>query len=118
MIDNKELQDAWDRIARSADGHTIYLHLQKRRMAVSANIDDGTLRRLEGERSFAAQLMGLMAKGIEESAPGLSARVVTFAVAGPIDVSRSRGTARRVTADTYVPGYSPEPEPKPKPGTN
>jgi hypothetical protein len=59
---------AFERTAREADGRLIYLYLQKQLCAVTAaNTDDCALRRNEGRRSFASELMGLMAKGIEES---------------------------------------------------
>lgn len=107
MIDDKEMHEAWDRVARSADGHTIYLHLQKRLMAVCASGDDSTLRADNGERMFAAKLIGLMAKGIEESASGLSTRCITFASPVARAVSRAgRGAGRRITGDTIVPGYN------------
>lgn len=106
MIENKDFIEAWDRIARTADGHTIYLYLQQRLMAVRVNADDGTLREDNGQRSFASQLLGLMAKGIEESATGIASRLVTISRSGPVAVSSTSGAGRRVTADTIVPGWN------------
>ena len=103
-IDDTELHAAWDRVARTPDGHLIYLHLQRRLMAVAPFEDSGTLPRIEGERIFAAKLIGLMAKGIAESG-GHSDSIYTFAVAGPRAVSHSRGAGRRVTLDDRIPGY-------------
>ncbi len=118
MIEEKDLLAAWDRVARSEDGHLLYLYLQKRLMATSPEVESGTLRQREGARIFASELLGLMAKGIEESATGLSASCITISRSGPVAVSSARGARRRVTDDTYVPGYSPEPgEPK-SGGTN
>ncbi len=116
MIDEKELIAAWDRVARSADGHTIYLYLQQRLMAVRVSADDGTLREDNGQRSFASQLLGLMAKGIEESATGIASRLVTISRSGPVAVERSRGAGRRVTGDTIVPGWNDNPDAEPNSG--
>ncbi len=105
MITDKELHDAWDRIARSSDGKLIYLHLQRQLMAVTTSTEDGALPRLEGQRIFAAKLIYLMAKGIEESAGSSDFNIYTFAGAGALAVSSARGAGRRVTLDTFVPGY-------------
>lgn len=117
MIENRDFIEAWDRIARSADGHTIYLYLQQRLMAVRVSADDGTLREDNGQRLFASELLGLMAKGIEESATGLSARLVTISRGGPVAVSASRGAGRRVSADTIVPGWNDADRAEPGTGT-
>lgn len=106
MISDADFHAAWDRVARSADGHTIYLHLQKRLMGVVASSDDSTLREDNGERKFAARLIGLMAQGIEASASGLAASTITFSVNGPRAVARPGGAGRRITADTHVAGWS------------
>lgn len=108
MIDDEEMHEAWDRVARTEDGKKIYLHLQKRLMAVASTGDDSTLRADNGERMFAAKLIGLMAKGIAESG-GRTDSILTFSVAGPRAVSRPHGAGRRITADTAVPGYDAEP---------
>src|SRR5437762_6730299 len=63
----KEIHDAIDRIAMTADGRNLYVFLQRRLMTVTSAPTDGALRQDEGERSFAAKLIGLMAKGIAES---------------------------------------------------
>lgn len=105
MIDDKEMHEAWDRIARTDDGKKIYLHLQARLMAVVTSDDDSTLRADNGERKFAAKLIGLMAKGISESG-GLSDPIVTFVRSGPVAVSRAHGAGRRIGPDTHVAGYS------------
>jgi hypothetical protein len=110
MISETEMREAWDHIARTPDGKFAYLYLQRFLMGVSASSD--TLQTDHGQRIFAAQLIGLMAKGIQESG-GSSDSVLTFAVAGPRPVANPRGAARRVTVDSYVPGYS---DPDPTPG--
>lgn len=116
MISDEELHKAWDRIARTADGYTIYLHLQKRLMGVVGACDDSTLRQSEGERMFAAKLIGLMAKGIEESAPGLATSAITFSRTGPVAVSRSRGAGRRIGPEHRVAGWDAA-ESEPSAGT-
>jgi hypothetical protein len=95
------------------------LFLQRRLMAV--DIDASTLPTTNGQRILAATLMGLMAKGIAESG-GRSEPICTFAVAGPraVSGSGSRGAGRRITADTFIPGYddaSGAPDPSAKSGT-
>lgn len=63
-----DMNKAIDCIARSIDGKALYLFLQKTLMGVlTGNHPDGALREHEGRRMFAAELMALMAKGIEES---------------------------------------------------
>lgn len=111
MISNEEMRQAFDRIARTEDGAAIYLYFQKTLCAVSAtDLHERALPRLEGRRSFAAELMGLMAEGIEASAAGRSNPTVTFALAGARRVASPGGAGRRVTADTFVPGYdTPDP---------
>lgn len=115
MITDDELHQAWDRIARTADGRTIYLHLQRRLMAVCAAADDSTLREDSGERKFAAKLIGLMAKGIEESG-GSSDSIITFAVAGGHAVSRSRGAGRRISESDRIPGWDTDTDAEPGAG--
>jgi hypothetical protein len=111
-IDEKFLLEAIDRIARSADGRLLYLHLQRRLMAVRMTDDPSALNSDNGERRFASNLMGLMATGISESGgrtssdsgPG-SEQPIVIAVAKPIPVGRATGAARRIGPDTRVPGW-------------
>jgi hypothetical protein len=101
-IDFAQIKDAWDRIARTADGLTVYRHLQRLRLGLAPeNAPDSALPRLEGRRSLAADLMAFMAEGIAEN----DRSAVTFAIAKPATVAGPRGAGRRVTADTAVPGY-------------
>jgi hypothetical protein len=100
MIDNKDIQEAWDRVARTQDGLIIYRHLQRILMG-TANADDSALPRLEGRRRLAADLMAFMSEGIAEN----DRACVTFAVAKPVPTTATRGAGRRVTADTFVAGY-------------
>jgi hypothetical protein len=112
-ISEKVLREAIDRIARTPDGRLQYLYLQRRMMAITASIDPGTLQRNEGERTFAAQLIGLMATGIEESGGRTSSsgtggdteQPIVFAVPRPVDTRGSRGAGRRITEHSRVPGY-------------
>jgi hypothetical protein len=62
---NKETIDAWDRVARTADGQVIYRHLM--RLVMEPVIDLSALPVHEGSRILARQLMQLMAKGIIDS---------------------------------------------------
>jgi hypothetical protein len=116
MITDDDLRSAWDRVARTADGQLLYLHLQRRLMAISTVVSDGALLASEVERRFAATLMGLMAKGIEESGgsgdtsgsgSGSSSgaeRPIVFAVAKPVAVARRTG-GRLVGPDDHVAGW-------------
>lgn len=103
-ITGDDIKDALDRIARTADGQALYRYLQKIRMGITPpDAHQRALRANEGRRSFAADLMAHMGKGIADS----DRYAVTFAIAGPVDTrSHARGARRRVTADTFVPGYS------------
>ena len=64
-ITDEDIAAALDRLARTPDGHLLYRHLQKVLCGVSR--DMGTLQEQNGRRLFASELMGLMAKGLEES---------------------------------------------------
>src|SRR6516165_3487338 len=100
MIESKDIAQAWDRIARTQDGLIIYRHLQRILMG-TANADDSALPRLEGRRRLAADLMAFMSEGVADN----DRAAVTFAVAKPVAVSPTRGAGRRITANTFVPGY-------------
>jgi hypothetical protein len=69
MISDDELNQALDRIARTADGELFYRYLQK---GLMGSLDEhapseSALRTEHGRRRFAAELMAKMAKGIDES---------------------------------------------------
>src|SRR6516225_6479060 len=100
MIENKDVVEAWDRIARTQDGLIIYRHLQRILMG-TASSDDSALPRLEGRRRLAADLMAFMSEGIADN----DRACITFAVAKPVAVSPTRGAGRRITANNFVPGY-------------
>ncbi len=70
MITDEDTAKAIDRIARTPDGKLLYLHLQKRLLGVlgQPNPESGALQMDHGARTFASNLMGLMAAGIDESA--------------------------------------------------
>lgn len=69
MITDEDIAEALDRIARTADGGLLYAYLQKVAIGVVDALDppDGALRANHGERRFAHRMMGLMARGIDES---------------------------------------------------
>ena len=98
-LEFQQIKDAWDRVARTRDGLTIYRHLQKLRMGLATDLS--ALPQFEGRRSLAADLMAYMAEGVAEN----DRACITFAVAKPTPVSANRGAGRRITADTFVPGY-------------
>lgn len=69
MITDEELNQALDRIARTADGELLYRYLQK---ILMGSLDEhapseSALRTEHGRRRFAAELMAHMRKGIDES---------------------------------------------------
>jgi hypothetical protein len=121
MIENKDLYEAVDRIACTADGRILYLFLQKKMMELPDPSIAGALRCHHGERTFAAKLIGLMAKGIAESGgrdttstddTGRSEPVIVFAAHKPVDAGprRPRGNERRVRPDTIVAGWNDGPD--------
>ena len=98
-LDFQQIKDAWDRVARTPDGLVIYRHLQRLRMGLATDLS--ALPLFEGRRSLAADLMAFMSEGVAEN----DRAAVTFAVAKPVAVSPTRGAGRRITANTFVPGY-------------
>jgi hypothetical protein len=108
-IEFVDLKEAWDRVARTPDGLTIYRHLQRIRLGLAPdNVADSALPRLEGRRSLAADLMAFMAAGIGDN----DRSCVTFAVAKPVAITGSRGAGRRIGPQHFVPGYDiPDTEP-------
>lgn len=100
-LDNKELREAWDRVARTSDGLTIYRHLQKVCLEKAPSIDGGALPFFEGRRSLAFDLMANMSEGIGDN----DRACVTFRTAKSATSTGTRGAGRRITADTFVPGY-------------
>jgi hypothetical protein len=114
-----ECSEALDRISRTSDGATLYVLLQRSMMSFPLDSSDGALRSNHGERSFAAKLIGLMAKGIAESGgrTGSTSGGGTSDGEQPIVVPspepRRVGRignpgGRRITPDTRVPGYDPD----------
>ena len=103
MIENKEMQEAIDRIARSADGLLLYRLLQKVLCGtVAAQNDVGALQINEGRRTLARDLMAFMSEGIAEN----DRAAVTFAIAKPERTDqRPRGAGRRIGPEHFVPGY-------------
>jgi hypothetical protein len=90
MIENKDVVEAWDRIARTQDGLIVYRHLQRILMG-TASSDDSALPRLEGRRRLAADLMAFMSEGIADN----DRACITFAVAKPVAVAANTGTRAR-----------------------
>jgi hypothetical protein len=108
--------EAIDRIARTPDGATFYVFLQRRLMAIAITDSDGALRQDQGERTFAAKLIGQMAKGIFESggrtgsSDGNSSdtsgeQPLVVPNPKPVRVSGNPGSTRRIGPDTRVPGW-------------
>jgi hypothetical protein len=64
-ISTDEINEAWDRIARTPDGQIIFRHLNKLAMALATDVS--ALPVHEGGRILARNLMSLMARGIVDS---------------------------------------------------
>jgi hypothetical protein len=119
---NKACLEALDRIARTPDGAAFYVFLQRRLMSVFGVSDEGALRQNHGERTFAAELITAMAKGISESGnrtgitgssigPGGSEQPVVVPSARAVSTRAEPGSRRRIGPETRVPGYDlPETE--------
>jgi hypothetical protein len=110
-ISDKSLKEAIHRIAHTQDGVALYLYLQRKLMTVTGADNDSALNKMEGQRTFALELINLMTKGITESggrtsSSGPSAeQPLVFAAPEPVDTRRSRGAGRRITEHTRVPGW-------------
>jgi hypothetical protein len=114
--------EALDRIARTPDGAMLYVFLQRRLMTVLSPNSRGALRQDNGERMFAAKLIGGMAKGILESGGRTGSSTssgdtssgeqpIVVPGAEPRRVARTGNPGgRRITPDTRVPGYDPPDE--------
>jgi hypothetical protein len=99
-IDFQQIKDAWDRVARSADGVVIYRHLQRIRQALAT--DMSALPAFEGRRSLAADLMAFMSDGIRD----YDRACVTYTIARPERTDqRTRGAGPRIGPHHFVPGY-------------
>ncbi len=111
MITDEDIAQAVDRIARTADGELLYRYLQRIVLFVpDLSAEVCALRIDQGRRRFAADLMALMAKGIDERGGSSSSnpdgkrseRTVVFA---------SRGASvsnRHVNARDYLRNNDPE----------
>lgn len=125
MMTDEDMRNALDRIARTADGELFYRWLQKELQRIGSSTDPGALQQLNGRRSLAHDLMGLMAKGLDESGgreqPGdgrdgqPSERPVVYARSKPTVASRQHGVRRRVTDKTIVAGWNDRTDPDQKP---
>lgn len=115
-IDVDDINQALDRIARTADGEMLYRYLQRECLTFPNESDpsDGALRANHGRRSFAADLMRRLEKGIDESVGASRStsgqrpteRAVVFrapSYAGP----------RRVSARDHIAAHDPELSPGP-----
>jgi len=102
VITEETMHEAIDRIGRTPDGELLYLYLQRRLMEVNRSGQVRALRVENGQRIFASELMGLLSKGLEESARIRRSDAVIIeharkhAVAGPD--SRRRGIAAAIAS--------------------
>lgn len=112
MITDEDIAAALDRLAKTPDGALLYRYCQKVLMGIPPTTDSGALQSHHGERTFAAKLMSLMSKGLEESgrrpesSSGSPGSPVVFVTGGARPVGGAgRGAGRRVPAE---PGTEPE----------
>lgn len=108
MIDDKLVQEALQRFARTADGRVFYVGLQKVVMGIPSETSGGALRLNLGRRRFASELMAVMAEGMSESEPSDDPRdrPIVFTLSKPVAVSGARGARRRVSGTEPGPGES------------
>ena len=100
FLTTPEIDEAWDRIARTPDGQVIYRHLMK--LVTEVATDDSALPRREGARTLAHNLMKLMANGIVDN----DRYCVAFPAPKPEPRDRaSRGAGPRIGPQHFVPGY-------------
>ena len=100
FLTTPEIDEAWDRIARTPDGQVIYRHLMK--LVAEVATDDSALPRREGARTLAHNLMKLMANGIVDN----DRYCVAFPAPKPEPRDRaSRGAGPRIGPRHFVPGY-------------
>jgi hypothetical protein len=119
MIENNDMKEAIDRIARTPDGLLLYRLLQKVLCGtVAAQSDHGALQINEGRRTLARDLMAYMAEGIADN----DRTCVTFAVARPATVGADSGTSARRKYLASIPWNEPDPifgdTSRPSPGSN
>ena len=76
MIPDEDLLKAIDRIARTEDGHFLYMWLQRILFGISLTSEFGTLARFEGQRILALQLMELMRDGLTATGTDFTRPVV------------------------------------------
>jgi hypothetical protein len=99
MIDQKLINEALQRWARTPDGRVFYVGLQKLLMGVPSGDDFGALRENLGRRRFASELMAVMAEVMSEieTSDDPRSRPIVFTLAQPVAGTRGvRGARRRV----------------------
>lgn len=100
MIDQKLVDEALQRWARTPDGRLFYVSLQKVLMGVPTDKTDGALRENLGRRTFASELMAVMAEVMTENLSddgiGSVERPIVFQLQQPVAVAGQRGARRRV----------------------
>lgn len=110
IIADQDMREAIARIALTTDGVLLYRFLQRELQRITRTSDAGTLQVLEGRRTYAHDLMGLMAPAIEAASsdgPGsISDTPIVFAGRGPAVVRPISGARRRVPPSEPEPGES------------
>jgi hypothetical protein len=96
--DQKSFEEAWNRVGRTRDGRTVYLHLQKIVEAIATDTDSGALRENLGRRKLAAEIRAAMSEGVRAQDPSINERPTVYTFAKPVSVAspRPRGAGRRV----------------------
>jgi hypothetical protein len=94
-ISDEELLQALDRIARTPDGALLYLYFQRAVLELfrDPSANNGALRAHEGRRNFAAELMGRMARGIDESGRATTSQRTGYTTERPVVFRTAGNTA-------------------------
>lgn len=105
IFDDKDIAAALERIALTPDGEILYDALHKEAAdLLDVDPSDGALRSHHGRRTFARELMKMMAKGIEEggrrpdgTSGKRSDRIIVYRAPQPVVVG-ARLTPRELAA--------------------
>ena len=103
-IDDTKIAEAIDRIAHTADGLALYLHLQKTLCGTLVNPTTDALLADHGRRTFASGLMAQMRQGVQESHGGNDPASQPFVFVSP----ERAGTGGRVSPRAYAKLVEPD----------
>lgn len=98
ILDDEKMTAAIDRISRTLDGQALYLFLQKTLSGVPPDPQGNALPVHHGRRTFAAELMALMAAGIRDTHGGRDPTdgPITFALREPVRLAGRESARDRI----------------------